>query len=317
MWQVSQGKMSVDEMLRRMHPKNTEFMRLPLDLPNGERTELSYANIVLSLARTLGDTAEIMQGEKDFGPGEKNPWLRFARNRFSPIASTAQQIITGKDYQGEDISATKAVTKSFVPISLTGLADDKSGQTKVLQTGSQFFGLNAYSESLSNERKRKLDIEAKKKYGNDYKNLTVDKRLRVARVVESSLDKDKKPISTKQITQAIEHVKLNGKKVQAKLSDEVAQALESRGLEVPGYQDTRTLGGSKLRLTEAEKEVLFEFQLEETEKRLRNLLIKSGDYFDKKSEEGQKETLKAVIEAAHDVAWRKTIKEINRISKGK
>ena len=116
--EVEDGTMTRKEMMDRLDPRSGKFLRVrvpvgrskardteklkgeykPDELTRRELNdyiETSYGNILISAARTLGDTVNIAQGNKELGSGPKNPVIKFGANRKSPMLSLGQSIITG------------------------------------------------------------------------------------------------------------------------------------------------------------------------------------------------------------------------------
>ena len=61
--------------------------------------------------------------DKDFGSTRFNELGRFARNKMSPQASFAYDLLTGKDFKGDELDATETVISNITPIILQDMVE--------------------------------------------------------------------------------------------------------------------------------------------------------------------------------------------------
>ena len=61
--------------------------------------------------------------DKDFGSTRFNELGRFARNKMSPQASFAYDLLTGKDFKGDELDATETVLSNITPIILQDMVE--------------------------------------------------------------------------------------------------------------------------------------------------------------------------------------------------
>ncbi len=311
--QVDEGTMTEDEFKRTFNPQDRTFMRFPVELStsNGQvpdRVQASYGNIMLSLARKIGQLSKDPENLGELGP--KNPAVSFGSARLSPLIQTGKEILTGEDYRGEKTTPLKAVGRTLTPISVQNALDKSSGKQKAANAAFSTVGMQSFSESFTDRRHRVLNLKANELYKKPYSELTMVERAKVEVAAKPSLPRDKP--TEGQIAQALEAQRKLAERVTKELDPAVQEKLSAAGLTVSGYRQSKTIYGNEFRLNgEEEKERFQQAVVRETNKRLRNIL--SHQNFIKMSQEEQQSWVNKVSAMAHEAAW----KELESYTKSK
>lgn len=341
-WQVENGEISQEEMNERLNPKSSKFLKVSMSIPQeseikavstnekapkylepNERLELSYGNIFLSSARALGDAVEIAQGEKELQSGRQNPLIKFGLNRQSPLGSLAMSIATGKDHKGEELGATEAIAKTFVPASMSPLLEE--GATKkefpyvtkqgAMSVEGQLLGMNVHPEGFTDRQKRESESEAKRRFNKSFDELTVGQRMNVTDAVKKKMKDVPLGMSEKRQREIALDVNDERKeKLMKDLPSELTDWAKSRKIEIGGYQTSKTEEGRDIKLLPRERERLHALMLEGYKKQLTRLLQNKG--FFKADKELQQKSVNEALKEAREEAWDKMIREVNKSARG-
>ena len=188
------------DALSRLNPKSKKFMTVEVPIGGGRRTVFSeggfFRGAVQVAARVVTD------------PGNADQHIgRFLKAKKSPGVGTALEMLTQKDYFGNEITRVEALADAFAPISLNELSRQYRGpaidlvagwfgikgqsrtslleeQPELNQTLEQMIfnavGLSAYTESSRGEFNRQIDIIAGTEYeGNKYRDLEFGQKVDV------------------------------------------------------------------------------------------------------------------------------------------
>ncbi len=303
------GEMTKEELVNRFDPSKSEFMRYPLDLPNGKRLETSLGSFYISAVRAIGQTAATADEDKELKPGLGNPLLRFGRYRQPPMVTLGLQIREGTDWKGEPVSATESLARAMLPVGWgeplahkESWQDGKPTPSAWAEAALGTFNINAFPESFGAQRGRKLDQVGKEMYGQEYKELTLNQRRKVEKKVASGMEQDKKSYTPKQVASTIEAATLRGNVVEKHLSDEVKREMKANNLTLPGYALTKSIDKVNVRLKdESEVERFKEIQVKVTEEKLQQMF--QSESWKQASPARRQEKFKEKMEQIHQKAW--------------
>lgn len=269
--------MSDDEIAQRFNPANSKFMRYPHKLSNGDVIEVGPGNILIQMARIMGTTVDNVANGKKTGSGvEGNPWLRWASYRGSPLVRLGSDIWTGKDALGRPVTAKEALAKSILPIAAEQFVGKESMESKATEATASFAGLSSMPESFSAAKTRLLNVEAKKRYGKDYTDLSLPERKKVVAATEPEIATKKPLFNESSAGFAVKADNERKDKLVQSLSPEVQAFVEKHGVKLAGYDNALTLAGKRIPLDEKEQAKYAELVAKEYERILKPLLAREN-----------------------------------------
>jgi hypothetical protein len=199
------------DALSRLNPKSKKFFSTEVSLGGGRRTVISeggfFRGAIAVSAKVLTD------------PGNAGEHIgKYLKGKKSPGIGTALEMISGKDYFGNEITTLEALADAFQPITLNTLVAQYQGSTldvvaKVLNATTPFewkgqsltrlieekphlsqtleqmvfsaAGFSAYTESSRGKFNRDIDNIAGQKFGSKYRGLTYEQKVDVIRTADS------------------------------------------------------------------------------------------------------------------------------------
>lgn len=246
-----------EEMLERLDPRKSKFMKVPVQVGDGTRIEVGVGNILTQLVRLIGQGADYALNDKPVDTGvEGNPYLRFMYGRSAVLPSLAFEILNGRDFLGNDIGVTESVARRFIPMAGEALYPREEGSSKpqrVIDAAFSFAGLNAFPESEYATQLRKLDEFAEDREGRTLYELPLTARARALQAFKQSDDyKKREPTSgdMRRFQKLEEQRRLD---LRERLSDEARATLDKLGLSAGSYNSTVTLGGVDVPLSHMEQ----------------------------------------------------------------
>jgi hypothetical protein len=300
--EVKMGRMTKEDAIKRFDPRNSDFLKWPLELRDGTRKEASFGNIFISIIKTLGQVIGKKQKGQDLGTGSDNPFIRFMSGRKSPAISLAYELTTGKDYRGEDVTPGQTLGRSILPASVESFGYPGSLEGKYEETKRQFFGLNVQDESFGKRRTRELNEAAMEKYpGKTYGALNLSERLKLGHEVLPKLKEGQDRPSFNVELKTQKAVRENGERVQRDLSPALQTKLDKWKLYVPGYETSIERGKSKAYMTQDEQEEFHKMQVKNTERRLTEMFGKYA--FATLSQEKRQLILSKYMSGVHKETW--------------
>lgn len=305
------SEMSDEEIAKRMDPRQTKFLKYPIKLRNGDVVEMGVGNIVLQIVKLGGQVAEVVSGNKEVNPGiQGDPFLRFASYRFSPLVQLGQQIYTGEDAFGRELSKAGAVGRAVTPITAQeALGSEKVGTKAALAAGT-FAGLQTNPESYSAAKTRLQNETAMERFGKKYSQLNATQRGSLSEGVEKNLETKKTNMGTKGVEYAIKLAEERQKKLQSSLSESAQKFLTRNGLRAPGVDTVLESRGTKASLTAEEFE---RFQGEVVKQYERQIQVMDKPWFERLGVADKKRFFESYMTQARTVARNKIRAELGRM----
>lgn len=248
--------MDWDEIKQRLQPGRGKFLKVPVNLGDGERVEVGFGNILTQIVRLAFQAANYHTINKPIDTGvEANPYLRFLRGRAAFIPGVAIELATGRDYFGRRISAKESLVRHFSPFVFQSMfpRDEASIRQRAGDAAFTFFGLNAYAESEYEKARNQMDLTARKVSGKPFSQLTVPERAKVVYQFKLTPEYKKREPSPTDMERIININAERQANLQKSLG-ESAEKLARMGLRVPGYRSTFQYKGVAVPMTERERE---------------------------------------------------------------
>lgn len=266
------SKMSDEEIKERFDPGNSKFLRYPVKLRNGDVLEEGPGNVVIQIARLLGNTLDVASGKKPSGSGiEGNPVIRWASYRSSPLVQLGLQIATGKDYLWRDISMKEAVGRSVLPISVEQFVSKEKPWTKTVEATTSFFGASSYPESYSTTRQRLQDDMADSLYGKTYDSLVPRERAKITETIAPAMDVKREETGPPSLKFIEKQEKIRQEHLVQGLASGQKEFLDRNKLKLPGYRLQTTVRGTEVFYTKKEEELFEKLLIPEYQKAVQRL----------------------------------------------
>jgi hypothetical protein len=270
---------SDEEIERRFDMGSGKFLKYPVTMPNGKTMEIGLGGVYVSMARLAGDSYEAATGEQPVGTGvENDPWLRFLRAKAGPIPGLATDVITGRDFMGNEISKTKAALQRVTPITIQqAIAGAKDGAAvAAADAAPSFFGAQAFVETDYQSKQRATRELAQEKFGKRYQDLTVAEQAKVQRAIQQDDRFATKESAALRIRELAAKAQFDReKRVNDGLSGESQKKLKALQIRVPGYDPEISFGSVRFPMTEKQREAYESTLIAEFDKTVKAINEKS------------------------------------------
>lgn len=184
-----------DEILRRMNPRNRNFLTVPVRLGDNNTMNVRFGHFYLSLYKLgarLSDWSPRTVDTGDQGSAVMH-WLRGHSALFPGLAFDG---VTGRDYLGNRMPLSEAVVRRFEPMWLEQIMHGERGAFRggwnpqnpdpivAAEALAGFIGLTGYASGERDQYYQQFDRFALSQFNRTYNNLTFPEAARVAREVE-------------------------------------------------------------------------------------------------------------------------------------
>lgn len=249
--------LSEEEIERRLNPSSGKFMKVPVMSGDGTNVEVGLGNILSSVVRLLGESVEYHNSDKPIDTGvEQNPYLRFLRAKAAFLPSLGISAATGRDYFGNQTTIKKSLVEAFTPLVIGQLFhNEKASIPQRLEDALfSFFGLQSYPEDKRGLFVRERESLSQSKFKKDYEALSYPQKAVVTKELQGQERFKRDDPTPKQIEAAFARDIERLTRLKAGLTDENRKRIETLGVKIPGYQNTLSVNGVTVPLTEKETE---------------------------------------------------------------
>lgn len=253
---VAQG-MSEEEIERRLDPRSGKFLKIPVTSGGGKNVEVGLGNILSSVVRLMGESVEYHTSDKPIDTGvEQNPYLRFLRAKAAFIPRLGIDAATGRDYFGNQLTIKDSLVRSFTPLVISQLFhNEKADLSQRLEDALfSFFGLQSYPEDKRGLFARERERLSADKFGKPYSELRFPQKAIVTRELNRQDRFKRDEPSAKQIEAAFAKDIERLAALRKRLTEENRAKVDRLGLRLPGYQNSISVTGVTVPLTEKEQE---------------------------------------------------------------
>lgn len=249
--------LSEDEIERRLDPRNGKFLKIPVMSGDGRNVEVGLGNVLSSVVRLIGESVEYHGSDKPIDTGvEQNPYLRFLRAKSAFLPALGIDAATGRDYFGNQLTIKDSLVRAFTPLILQQLFHNEKATVpqKLEDAMFSFLGLQSFPEDKRGLFVRERERLSSEKFGKPYSELRFPQKAIITRQLERE-DRFKRDEATpKQIEAAFARGIERLNTLKKSLTPENQQKLERLAIKIPGYQNTISVNGVTVPLTEKEQE---------------------------------------------------------------
>lgn len=249
--------LSEDEIERRLDPRSGKFLKIPVMSGDGRNVEVGLGNVLSGVVRLMGESIEYHGSDKPIDTGvEQNPYLRFLRAKSAFLPALGIDAATGRDYFGNQLTIKDSLVRAFTPLVLQQLFHNEKASVpqKMEDAMFSFLGLQSFPEDKRGLFVRERERLSGEKFGKPYSELRFPQKAAITRQLERE-DRFKRDEATpKQIEAAFARGIERLTTLKKSLTPENQQKLERLAVKIPGYQNTISVNGVTVPLTEKEQE---------------------------------------------------------------
>lgn len=253
---VAQG-LSEEEIERRLDPSSGKFLKIPIPSGSGKNVEVGFGNILSSVVRLLGESVEYHNSDKPIDTGvEQNPYLRFLRAKSAFLPALGIDAATGRDYFGNQLTIKDSLVRAFTPLVLQQLFHNEKADLnqRLGDALFSFLGVQSFPEDKRGLFVRERETLSESKFGKPYSELRYPQKAVITRELQRQ-DRFKRDEPTpKQIEAAFARDLERTAGLKKSLSEESRNKLDRLGVKIPGYQNTISVNGVTVPLTEKEQD---------------------------------------------------------------
>lgn len=315
--------MDPDDLLERMSPTNSRFMMVDFPLPDGRVLPVGLGGVVRSMLRLMANTVKTAAELKfsNFGmlSADKNPFMRWLRGHSAPVPSMLWSGLSGRDYLGQEAGVGRIFGQTVIPLApqvgINALIDHYKEGKDVSLSGTlaegifTFMGMNAYPESFSAARNRRMNEIAKEKYNKRYEDLNATQMGRVwgdiedDQIVNAAKAEELSPGFMEYLAEIKQEQQ---KRLMKALPDEARRELKRRKIKLPVPTADFKVGGQTARMTPSQAERMEDYLSEEYTKRF------SRVKFGKRSDKEVEKLVENIGRSVKLIATRRLIQSINQ-----
>lgn len=268
--------LSEEEIERRLNPSSGKFMKVPVMSGDGRNVEVGLGNILSSVVRLLGESVEYHNSDKPIDTGvEQNPYLRFLRAKAAFLPSLGISAATGRDYFGNQTTIKKSLVEAFTPLVISQLFHNEKATIpqRIEDAMFSFFGLQSYPEDKRGLFIRERESLSQSKFKKDYEALNYPQKAVVTKELQGQERFKRDDPTPKQIEAAFARDIERLTRLKAGLTEDNRSRIETLGVKIPGYQNTLSVNGVTVPLTEKETERYESILIEEYNRTIGRLNI--------------------------------------------
>lgn len=270
---VKMGLMDEDEFEKRFNPASSNFMMLDMPVPfSNRRMKIGVGGVIRSLVRVMGKVVANPEGLTKFGSRD-NPLIWWLRGHTSPVPGMVWDMGAGTDFLGEEAGVGSWASRP-IPLWLRDaweFPEKLSWQPEPLAkalaarfsaSAPGFFGLNAYPESVWSQMGKDLEATSRAEFSKSYPDLNLRELRRVNEIVKAKPDYSGQKQSVRDVVAREQARQRREERVAKKISPEITQFMEDRGLDIGSYSTTMSIGGQNVSLTQGQRERLEELTIQ-------------------------------------------------------
>ena len=249
--------LSWDEIRRRLDPTRGKFMTVPVEMPDGTKTQVGFGGMMLQGLRSSAQFAEYLKDPPPEDTGVlNNPVLRYFRGRQALFPSLYTDLALGRDYLGNRLTIRQSLANTVTPFWVSSFFPKDDRPTNWQRSSDaffNFFGLRSFPESEYEAEKAKIDKLAQEKHGAAFSDLPIGKRRNVIKSYQAQPDYQKRVSTLDDQKRFIEFAEKRRLQLENSLDPATRERLNQLGVQVRGFRSTVTAEGVNVPLTDAEQ----------------------------------------------------------------